>query len=198
MALSLLLLHNQRNFQCSKLLSINFYTENWQQILRYRIINTSEVFYTLYNFLKYKNLFEKLFCNLHTSLAERLFKHVLGEDNGFINQWKIFSKNKTDPLLRRAWKRTVPDDLCLLVYALRLSLGYFKVPNTNKIVFATAIFMFGILAVGNTLIRIKCSGAGCSSGSGRNFLSGSHWKISGESAATDFTGKKISLLRTMP
>lgn len=42
---------------------------------------------------------------------------------------------------------------CLLVYALRLSLGYSKVPNTNKIVFATAIFMFGILAVGNTLIR---------------------------------------------
>lgn len=54
--------------------------------------------------------------------------------------------------------------------------------------------MFGILAVGNTLIRIKCSGAGCSSGSGRNFLSGSHWEISGESAATDFTGKKILLV----
>lgn len=36
---------------------------------------------------------------------------------------------------------------CLLVYALRLSLGYSKVPNTNKIVFATAIFMFDLVFI---------------------------------------------------
>ena len=42
---------------------------------------------------------------------------------------------------------------CLLVYALRLSLGYSRVPHSNKIVFFIAIFMFAFLAIGNIAVK---------------------------------------------
>lgn len=44
---------------------------------------------------------------------------------------------------------------CVLFYAVRLCLGYSEVPYTNKVVFIAAIFMFGILALGNTIIKDK-------------------------------------------
>ena len=40
-------------------------------------------------------------------------------------------------------------------FAARLCLSYSEVPYTNKIVFIAAIFMFGILAVGNTVVKNK-------------------------------------------
>lgn len=42
---------------------------------------------------------------------------------------------------------------CLIVYALRLCLTYSAVPDTNRIVFLNAILLFGLLAVGNMLVR---------------------------------------------
>ena len=40
-------------------------------------------------------------------------------------------------------------------FAARLCLSYSEVPYTNKIVFIAAIFIFGILAVGNTVVKNK-------------------------------------------
>lgn len=40
-------------------------------------------------------------------------------------------------------------------FAARLCLSYSEVPYTNKIVFIAAIFIFGILAVGNTVVKIS-------------------------------------------
>lgn len=42
---------------------------------------------------------------------------------------------------------------CLIVYALRLCLSYSAVPDMNRIVFLNAILLFGILAVGNILVK---------------------------------------------
>lgn len=42
---------------------------------------------------------------------------------------------------------------CLIVYTLRLSLTYSAVPDTNRIIFLNAILLFGMLAVGNILVR---------------------------------------------
>ena len=40
-------------------------------------------------------------------------------------------------------------------FAARLCLSYSEVPYTNKIVFIATIFIFGILAVGNTVVKNK-------------------------------------------
>ena len=42
---------------------------------------------------------------------------------------------------------------CLIVYALRLCLSYSAVPDMNRIVFLNAILLFGILAIGNILVK---------------------------------------------
>lgn len=42
---------------------------------------------------------------------------------------------------------------CIIVYALRLCLSYSAVPDMNRIVFLNAILLFGILAVGNILVK---------------------------------------------
>lgn len=46
---------------------------------------------------------------------------------------------------------------CLIVYALRLCLSYSAVPDLNRIIFLNAILLFGILAVGNILVKQSSS-----------------------------------------
>lgn len=46
---------------------------------------------------------------------------------------------------------------CLIVYALRLCLSYSAVPDLNRIIFLNAILLFGILAVGNIIVKQSSS-----------------------------------------